>query len=117
MELTTEMLKSAVREVMEEMLGEGEYTISPRWQGGKLLLQPFDTSQKPREVPVNIFFKKITGVREKLRVLEQKINNHDKLSQEDKLEFQQLITRAYGSLTTFNFLFRDEADKFIGMKE
>ena len=62
------------------------------------------------------FFKKITSVREKLRVLEQKINNHPRLAPEDKAEFQQLITRTYGSLTTFNFLFKEEQDKFVGVK-
>ena len=81
-----------------------------------MILQPFDGTLQAKEVPLNMFFKKITSVREKLRVLEQKINNHPRLSPEEKTEFQQLITRAYGSLTTFNVLFRDEADKFVGMK-
>lgn len=117
MELSMDMVKAAVREVLDETMGVEDYRISLRWQGGKLLIQPFDSSQKPKEILINIFFKKVTAVRERLRVLEQKVNNHERLTQEDKLEFQQLVTRAYGSLTAFNFLFRDESDKFSGMKE
>ena len=32
----------------------------------------------------------------------------------DKAELQAYLTRSYGSLTTFNFLFRDEEDRFKG---
>lgn len=116
MEPTWNEIKDAFREVLEEEMGVGKCRIASRWDGGKLVLQPFDSTQQCREVPTALFFKKITSVREKLRVLEQKINNHPSLSAEDKMEFQQLITRAYGSLTTFNFLFRDEDDKFVGSK-
>ena len=115
MELTWESVKAALREVLEEELGCGRCEIAPRWDGGKLILQPFDSGQ-PKEIPLNVFFRKITSVREKLRVLEQKLNNHPSLSNEDKLELQMLISRAYGSLTTFNILFRDEEDKFRGVK-
>jgi hypothetical protein len=38
------------------------------------------------------------------------------LSDEDKLNLQQYITRIYGSLTTFNVLFRDKEDWFVGEK-
>ena len=117
MEFSIQDVKEALREVLEEELDMGSSPISPRWDRGKLFVQPFDASQQGKEVPLNIFFKKITSVREKLRVLEQKINNHPALSNEDKVEFQQLITRAYGSLTTFNFLFRDKEDSFMGSKE
>lgn len=112
----SEELKAALREVLEEEMGTGRYSIAPKWDGGKLVLMPFDSAMQSKEVPLSVFFKKITAVREKLRVLEQKINNHPTLSAEDKLEFQQLITRAYGSLTTFNLLFRDEKDRFSGVK-
>ncbi|MEX2016498.1 MAG: hypothetical protein WD873_07635, partial [Candidatus Hydrogenedentales bacterium] len=64
--------------------------------------------------PLDTFFKKITSVREKLRVLEQKINNNASIAAEDRLELQKLIARAYGSLTTFNVLFRNEEDQFEG---
>jgi hypothetical protein len=116
-DLSWDEIKEALRDVLQEEIGGGHLRIAPRWDGGKLILKPFDPSLQPKEVPLNAFFKKITSVREKLRVLEQKINNHPALTSEDKIEMQQLITRAYGSLTTFNVLFRDEEDRFSGMKE
>jgi hypothetical protein len=109
-------MKAALRDVLEEELGTGRCNMARKWDGGKLILKPCDDSMQPREIPMEFFFKKITSVREKLRVLEQKINNHDTLSYEDKAEFQTLITRAYGSLTTFNIMFRDEKDRFSGQK-
>ena len=116
MDLTFNEMREMLRDVLAEETGSAACTIAPRWSGGKMVLLPFDTSQKPKEVPIQAFFKKITSVREKLRVLEQKINNHPGLSDEDKAEFQGLITRAYGSLTTFNVLFAEEQDRFVGMK-
>jgi len=116
-EWTWDDVKEALREVLEEEMGAGSFAIAPKWSGGKVVLQPFDTALQSKEVPLAVFFKKIVSVREKLRVLEQKINNHPALTHEDKLEFQQLITRAYGSMTTFNILFRDEDGKFKGISE
>jgi hypothetical protein len=116
MELTWESVKAALREVLEEELGCGRCEIASRWDGGKLVLEPFDSGLQSKEVPIAVFFKKITSVREKLRVLEQKLNNHPTLSNEEKLELQMLISRAYGSLTTFNILFQDEEDKFHGIR-
>ena len=109
-------MKAALREVLEEEMGAGRCNIARKWEGGKLILKPCDEAMQSKEIPMEVFFKKITSVREKLRVLEQKINNHDRLSYEDKVEFQTQITRAYGSLTTFNLLFRDEKDRFSGQK-
>ncbi len=109
-------MKAALRDVLEEELGTGRCNMARKWDGGKLIMKPCDDSMQPREIPMEAFFKKITSVREKLRVLEQKLNNHDTLSYEDKAEFQTLITRAYGSLTTFNILFREEKDRFSGQK-
>lgn len=114
---TWDDVKEALREVLEEEMGVGHCEIAPRWSGGKMILQPFDTALQNKEVPLAMFFKKIVSIREKLRVLEQKINNHPALTHEDKLEFEQLITRAYGSMTTFNILFHDEDDKFKGASE
>jgi len=116
MDLTIDVVRAALRDVLEEEMGCGKCRIAPRWQGGKMILQPFDSAQQSKEVPMAVFFKKITSVREKLRVLEQKINNNDNLPPEEKLELQQLLTRCYGSLTTFNFLFNDDRDKFVGVK-
>lgn len=109
-------MKAALREVLEEELGLVDYKIARKWEGGKLILKPCDESMQSKEVPMEAFFKKVTAVREKLRVLEQKLNNNKSLSYEEKTEYQTLITRAYGSLTTFNFLFRDERDRFSGQK-
>ncbi|HOZ48730.1 MAG TPA: hypothetical protein PLO37_20525 [Candidatus Hydrogenedentes bacterium] len=105
-------VKAALRQVLEEEMGAGRCAIARRWEGGTVVLKPADSSLQPKEIPMETFFKKIVSVREKLRVLEQKINNHGALTYEDKLELQQLISRAYGSLTTFNVLFREEEDRF-----
>jgi len=90
--------------------------LGDRWKGGMMLLQPADKTQKPKEIPVDIFFHKIVMLRDRLRVLEQNINSHKILSDEDKVNLQQYITRVYGSLTTFNVLFRDKEHWFVGEK-
>ena len=90
--------------------------LGDRWKGGMMLLQPADKTQKPKEIPVDIFLHKIVMLRDRLRVLEQNINSHKILSDEDKVNLQQYITRVYGSLTTFNVLFRDKEHWFVGEK-
>jgi hypothetical protein len=90
--------------------------LGDRWIGGTLLLQPKDTSLKPKEMPIDIFFHKIVMARDRLRVLEQNINSHKHLTDEEKVNLQQYITRIYGSFTTFNVLFKSKEHWFVGDK-
>ena len=91
--------------------------LGSKWSGGTMSLQPANKDLKPKELPIESFFHKIVMVRDRLRVLEQNINSHPKLSDEDKINMQQYITRTYGSLTTFNVLFENKGDYFVGQKE
>ena len=90
--------------------------LGDRWKGGTMVLQPGDTTLKAKEVPIDVFFHKIVMLRDRLRVMEQQINAHKILSDEDKVNLQQYLTRIYGSLTTFNVLFKNKEEWFIGDK-
>jgi hypothetical protein len=90
--------------------------LGDRWIKGMMLLQPADKSLKPKEIPIDDFFHKIVMLRDRLRVLEQNINSNKTLSDEEKVNIQQYITRCYGSLTTFNVLFKNKEDWFVGEK-
>ncbi len=88
--------------------------LGDKWLRGKLVMIPGSKDMQEKEVPIDIFFNKIILVRDRLRVLEQNINTHTKLDNEDKIHLQQYITRCYGSLTTFNVLFKDKYAHFKG---
>ena len=90
-------------------------TIADKWKGGKLILQPADTNLKSSEVPIDTFFHKITMVRDRLRVMEQRINSSH-LEEQEKIDLQQYITRSYGSLTSFNVLFNLKSQQFVGQR-
>ena len=108
----------AFSDALDQKLSRGEepVEIAPKFHHGTLIIKPSDPNMQSKEVDIDIFFKKIVSVRNNLRVLEQKINSSSKLDEAEKIEIQGYITRSYGSLTTFNVLFRDNEDKFIGMK-
>ncbi len=91
-------------------------SLGDKWLGGTMLLQTADKTLKPKEIPIEDFFHKIVMLRDRLRVLEQNINSNKKLNDEEKVNIQQYITRCYGSLTTFNVLFKNKEQWFVGEK-
>lgn len=113
--LSIEDVKDALADVLQRY---ADFTVmiplGDKWTGGKLIMQPGNTDLKSKEVPIEVFFHKIVMLRDRLRVLEQNINSNTKLTDEDKVHLQQYITRVYGSLTTFNILFKEERHQFKG---
>jgi len=105
-------LKQVLRELLEEETMYGYPEMAGRWDDGTLVITPGDPQNQPKEVPLAGFFHKIVMIRDRLRVLEAKINGHEKLSDGDKVELQAYISKCYGTLTTFNVLFRNREDQF-----
>jgi len=115
--LTLAEVEKVLRYVLEDQSALQEIVpLGEKWMGGSMLLQPSNLSLKPKEIPIENFFHKIVMLRDRLRVLEQNINSHQVLSDEEKVNLQQYITRIYGSLTTFNILFANKDHYFIGAK-
>ena len=107
-------IKKVLQDIIEPLTEPLEdCKMAEKWDGGNLVMQPFDKSLQSKEIPIEAFFHKIVMTRDRLRVMEQKINA-SKLSDSEKVELQQYITRIYGSLTTFNVLFRFKDDFFKG---
>lgn len=90
--------------------------IADKWKGGSMVLKPGDANLSDKEIPLDTFFHKIVMVRDRIRVMEQKINASSNLDDQEKVDLQQYLTRIYGSLTTFNVLFNNKSDHFVGEK-
>ncbi|PID67677.1 MAG: hypothetical protein CR968_05475 [Flavobacteriia bacterium] len=107
-------VESTLRQLLKRYSDiSGIIPIADKWKGGKLILEP-GTPTQSKEIPIDTFFHKIVMVRDRLRVMEQKINSSKNLDDLEKVELQQYITRIYGSLTTFNVLFKVKSDQFKG---
>jgi hypothetical protein len=115
--LVEQTARAAVEALGVELPGAVTEELGIRWHKGRLVLHPADPTLQTKDVPLEIFFHKIVGVRNQLRVLEQKINGHPGLTDGDKVELQQYISRCYGSLTTFNVLFKNKEDQFSSKGE
>lgn len=109
-----EMVKLAAFEVSRDELPR--IPLGSRWQGGEVILKPGDAKLAAKSMPIETFFHKIVMVRDRLRVMEAQINGHKVLTDSEKVDLQQYITRIYGSLTTFNVLFKEKDDHFVGQK-
>ncbi len=105
----------SLKKILEDIAGISEpVEIAEKWEGGSLVMKPGNSELQSKEIPIDTFFHKIVMVRDRLRIIEQRINASKKLSEEDKVNLQQYITRSYGSLTTFNVLFKYKNDHFKG---
>ncbi|MBO3116438.1 hypothetical protein J4050_06750 [Winogradskyella sp. DF17] len=110
-------VERSLRDILKKWSDVSEViTIADKWKGGKLILEPGDTNLQGKELPIDTFFHKITMVRDRLRVMEQKINSSKNLDEQEKIDLQQYITRSYGSLTSFNVLFKLKSQQFVGQK-
>ncbi len=116
MELDRKTIVSAVREVFEEYLGRADAEMANKWIGGELVLRPGSSGAQEKAMAIDVFFHKIVMARDQLRLLEQKINAAPEIPDVKKAEWQQHLTRIYGTLTSFNVLFADPGDRFVGQK-
>jgi hypothetical protein len=118
-------LQQLVQETIETVIERMGYEkptavvdqLAARWHRGRAVLHPSDPTLQTKEIPLEVFFHKVVGIRNQLRVLEQKINAHPTLTDGEKVEMQQYISRCYGSLTTFNLLFKNKEDQFSSKGE
>ena len=111
-QIISDTVGSVIAELGLEKSDNSIHKLGTRWHKGKIVIHPADPALQVKEVELEVFFHKIVMVRNNLRVLEQKINAHPQLSEADKVEMQQYITKSYGSFTTFNVLFKEKEDQF-----
>jgi hypothetical protein len=114
--MDAEEFRRVLSDVIRDELGVGEVEIAGKWDGGEMILKPGKEGLQEKRIPLESLFHKVVMIRDRLRVLEQKINGHTKLAADEKVQLQQYVTACYGSLTTFNVLFAQREDQFIGQK-
>ena len=114
--MNADEFRAVLREVIRDELGATDVELGGRWEGGEVILKPGKEGTQEKRVPIDAFFHKVVMIRDKLRVLEQRINAHAKLTDEEKIQMQQYVTGCYGTLTTFNVLFANKDDGFVGAK-
>lgn len=116
LDMDKDEFREVLRAVIRDELGVGDAGLGQRWEGGEVILKPGKEGTQEKRIPIDALFNKVVMIRDKLRVLEQKINANTKLTNEEKVQMQQYITGCYGSLTTFNVLFADKKDQFVGQR-
>lgn len=114
LDMDKDEFKQILRDVIRDELGVGEVRMAGRFVGGEIIIKPGKEGTQEKRIPIDALFSKIVSVRDKLRVLEQKVNAHPQLAPDEKVQMQQYVTACYGSLTTFNVLFADKSDNFVG---
>lgn len=113
--ITLADIERALENILDQRLHDVQLVpMAGKWNNGTMILKPSDASLQSKEIPIETFFHKIVMVRDRLRLIEQRINSHKGLSDEDKVDLQQYITMIYGSLTTFNVLFKETIHQFKG---
>jgi hypothetical protein len=116
LDMDADEFRRVLAAVIREELGTSDVEMAGRWDGGEMILKPGREGLQEKRIPLDALFHKIVMIRDKLRVLEQKINSHPKLAADEKVQLQQYVTGCYGSLTTFNVLFADREEGFVGQK-
>jgi hypothetical protein len=116
LDMDADEFREVLREVIRDELGISNVELGGRWVGGEMVLKPGKEGTQEKRIPIDSLFHKIVMIRDRLRVLEAKVNSHGGLSAEDKVQLQQYVTQCYGSLTTFNVLFAEREEGFTGQK-